>query len=440
MLGHSVVLIEKDLFPRPHVGESLQGGILPMLAVLDVREAIESARFFRPKSSLIRWKAQTELRESPGEPGFQVDRGRFDQILLQSALASGVRVLQPAQVLETNPTVSVLCANGTQTTVDSRFIVNASGRSSALAAGKKCPTGKPTFALFAYFRDVDWTGPETRVEAGPSGWFWGAPIPGGLFNATVFVDKEVLEGKKRVQDLYLRLLASSQLLEGCLRGKMEGPVKVCDAGCSSCKEFFQGNMLRCGDAAFTIDPLSSQGVQTAIGSALHAAVVIHTILRRPTDEVLARRFYVDRLRKSVRFHRYAASRFYSDAAPLHRGAFWTTRSGQDSELKPIRMTSDTRIHVHPEARVEPVPVSSGEFITTTLGVTTPHLQEGLVFIDGISVAHLVEMICTEMSVAELARLWSCVVRPQNVFRFIQTLLAERVLLPSPDSADEQTSR
>src|SRR5215472_11443733 len=39
--GHSVVIVEKRLFPTPHIGETLSPGMLPLLDVLGIKERIE---------------------------------------------------------------------------------------------------------------------------------------------------------------------------------------------------------------------------------------------------------------------------------------------------------------------------------------------------------------------------------------------------------------
>lgn len=63
--------------------------------------------------------------------------------------------------------------------------------------------------------------------------------------------------------------------------------------------------------------MSSQGVQLAMGSGLHAAALIHTVLRRPSDRSIAEQFYRERQREVVAFHKSAAADLYSQVA-AHR--------------------------------------------------------------------------------------------------------------------------
>jgi flavin-dependent dehydrogenase len=54
-LGRSVVIIEKQVFPRAHLGESLSPGVLPLLDVLGLRERIEDQGFLRPEHVVLNW-------------------------------------------------------------------------------------------------------------------------------------------------------------------------------------------------------------------------------------------------------------------------------------------------------------------------------------------------------------------------------------------------
>ena len=230
LLGHSVVLIEKSRFPRPHIGESLTGGVLPLLEVLQLRNEIEREGFLRTSTALIRWAGATEVRNTFGAPGFQVERSRFDEIILKAAESAGAAILQPARIVEfaRRPggrwAIGARHADGDTIRVDCDLLVDATGRASAFG-GRRNLNGIRTIALYAYWRNSCVTGPETRVEAGPGGWYWGAPLPNGLFNATVFVDTRSLRDQS-IGALYHRLVASSELLRPCLAGTRVGSVQV----------------------------------------------------------------------------------------------------------------------------------------------------------------------------------------------------------------------
>jgi len=85
-LGHRVVLVERAERGRPHVGESLPPTVLPLLQTLGVGERVEAARFLRPRGAIVQWDGVLrDVRDDArDEPGFQVDRGRFDALLLHA--------------------------------------------------------------------------------------------------------------------------------------------------------------------------------------------------------------------------------------------------------------------------------------------------------------------------------------------------------------------
>lgn len=97
-LGHDVAIVEQARFPRSRVGESLPPSIWPLLEALGVRETVESAGFLRYGESEVLWGDAAGIRSPRGvaEAGLQVDRGRFDAILLDAARSAGATVLQPA--------------------------------------------------------------------------------------------------------------------------------------------------------------------------------------------------------------------------------------------------------------------------------------------------------------------------------------------------------
>jgi flavin-dependent dehydrogenase len=79
-------------------------------------------------------------------------------------------------------------------------------------------------------------------------------------------------------------------------GYAAGEVFARHADASRTNAPIEDGLIRVGDAALAMDPLSGHGVFEAIASARAAAAVINTILRRPDDAELARAFYQERVR------------------------------------------------------------------------------------------------------------------------------------------------
>lgn len=417
-LGHSVALLEAHAFPRQHLGESLAASVWPLLEVLGVRPAVESAGFLQPTGTLLRWSGPIERREGFGEPGLQVDRCRFDAILLEAARSAGTRVIQPARVQRTQRQGDRRVTTARTATglieIPSRFIVDAAGRSGWLG-GRKQRTGPRTLALAAYWTCMAGCGAEARVEAGEQQWYWAAPLPDGRAVAAAFVDAaayrlgiRAFQGRDR---LYEHLVSQSELLRACL-GRRVTSVLVCDA--SPCHDGgpATADTIKVGEAAFAIDPLSSQGVQTAIGSALHAAAVVHTILVRPGNTAAAIEFYRAAQDKAVAFHQRAAAAAYAEAAATRAASFWHERAAphhgtvQHPANTPEPLTRTRTVRLADGVRVETAPVLRGDVIVSGSHVVLPNGRGPVAFLDGVELAPLLDPLRQPVTIGEVIEAWA----------------------------------
>ena len=99
--GIEVTLIERDVFPRYHIGESLLPSCLEIADLIGAREAIEAYGFVRKPGAYLEWGSETwslDFGELMGRHtySFQVDRAAFDHLLLKHARAQGARVGETA--------------------------------------------------------------------------------------------------------------------------------------------------------------------------------------------------------------------------------------------------------------------------------------------------------------------------------------------------------
>ena len=199
-LGASVVLAERLRFPRHTLGESLTPGVHQLLAAMGAGRALASAKFPAARDVRVAWEGDTVTRINSGSDGLLVDRGRFDQLLLDHAAREGVRVLQPAEVVEITAREqgwqATIAHGGAREMIRADFLADARGRS-ALAARPRKPMGQRTLALFGYWRGSGLPAHAT-VAAGERGWFWGVPLPDGSYNAQAFISpRHARDGKRR---------------------------------------------------------------------------------------------------------------------------------------------------------------------------------------------------------------------------------------------------
>src|SRR3979409_2586025 len=102
--GYEVLVLEREKFPRYHIGESLVPGILPLLEQLGMGDQIEKFGFVKKAGIPLRWGRQREPwtvyfgETGPFDHAYQVVRSEFDYLLLQNARRLGATVTEEAEV------------------------------------------------------------------------------------------------------------------------------------------------------------------------------------------------------------------------------------------------------------------------------------------------------------------------------------------------------
>ena len=144
--GWQVTLLERERFPRDHVGESLLPASIPILEELGALSAVEDAGFLKKYGATMVWGTgdtpwSWHFKETSQRypHSYQVWRPQFDQILLDNAKAQGVTVLEGHQVTEVifdgDEAIGVEFAKreGGNGEAQCQFVVDASGQSTLLA-------------------------------------------------------------------------------------------------------------------------------------------------------------------------------------------------------------------------------------------------------------------------------------------------------------------
>src|SRR6476660_1476671 len=139
--GHKVLLLEREKFPREHVGESLLPFCYPLLEDLGVIDQLKrnfvrkpGVRFIDRDGNVSTTWCFDHVIKDETYLSFQVIRGEFDHILLKNAAKNGAEIREETSVVEANVTespdkVTVVVADkaGAKTTHHARFLVDASG-------------------------------------------------------------------------------------------------------------------------------------------------------------------------------------------------------------------------------------------------------------------------------------------------------------------------
>jgi flavin-dependent dehydrogenase len=427
-LGFRVLLLEKSGFPRYRIGESLTPSILPVLDFLKLRQTVESAGFLRMPGHTVCW-GSPEPRTGYYSPdksrkGFQVWRESFDTLLLENAGGeNGVEVKLGTGVNQVDIDrrgVTVHAAR--QGPIRTRLFVDATGHAGVLARQdlrQRDPDFK-TLAVTGYWRDA--TAPagddfgNTLLEAYENGVVWSVPLHNGLRNVTVLVDWS--QGR-RIRELGLRDFYLSEMARLSYVSKFLGaaslPVapRVSDATLYTARQFAGERFLLLGDAGLFIDPLSSEGVQTAMASALTGAVVINTILSRPAAAASALAFYRGAQNNAYSTHYRQSAEYYDQERRWPDSIFWRKRSGllasaqragvngngAGAPLKPPSEVSHVRLA--PDVRIERRPVLEWPYVETREVLVTDSNARGLRFLHNVCVPALLREIKKKPAVTDI---------------------------------------
>lgn len=311
--GWRVVLLERERFPREHVGESLLPASMPVLEELGAMDAVQAAGFLPKYGATMVWGRDPEpwswhFRETSVQypHAYQVWRPTFDHILLDNARSHGVDVREGCRVSgvewpSQGAAASVQYTSDTdgQNNLAARFVVDASGQAALLAQQTGTRRWDPFFqnlAVYAYFEGGEpLPSPDENnifIEAFEHGWFWTIPLgsaapvkPGetGLSSVGAVVDNRTgQEGIRRLgaREFLLDQLQQAPHTRSMLRDARwaAGPNVVRDWSYSSERTTGPGFVLT-GDSACFVDPLFSSGVHLALMSGVMAAAYATTALK-----------------------------------------------------------------------------------------------------------------------------------------------------------------
>jgi 2-polyprenyl-6-methoxyphenol hydroxylase-like FAD-dependent oxidoreductase len=438
-LGHRVGLVERASFPRSHVGESLTSRVWTLLDVLGLRESFLKEDFLRSEEILVRWdNLETErLLAVENAAGLTVNRGKFDMLLLKAAETAGVRIIRPAQACVATWGESLwrleVKADTESRCISAKYLVDATGRRSFMP-GARLSTSPPTLALCGYLRAPARREP-TRIEAVPDGWCWGASVPGKLLSTMVFVDPSTLRPRRTagLEEFWRSQLAKAALFVGVSRLPLVQPIVAYDATTAFATDSIGTNFVRVGEASFSLDPLSSTGVEKAMQTGCNAAVVVHTMILRPDRRELCMRFYRERQRQTVSAHAGWSADFYSKVVRYGEFPFWRARSQSSAggQLSPILLSSSpqdksfsvmTRVQLSDKVQLVKEPCIVDDEVCERMALLYPTLDRPVAFIDGVELERLLTMVPRNVDIGTLLTLWSTRVPPQQAAKIAGWLI------------------
>ncbi|HWD38030.1 MAG TPA: NAD(P)/FAD-dependent oxidoreductase [Fimbriimonas sp.] len=340
-----VLIVERETFPRDHIGESQLPLIAKVLYEMGAWEKVEAAGFPIKVGGTYRWGRKNELWDidflpngkldpapRPGtftgqrqSTAFQVDRAIYDKILLDHAKEMGCAVLESTAVREIarsgDHVEGLVLSDGQQ--VKARYYVDASGHSGILrrAMGVQVdyPTNLQNIAIWNYWRNAEWAttigvgGTRIQVLSLEIGWLWFIPLgPNRTSIGLVIPVSYYKEQGKRPGELYDLALQSDKIVSTLTRNAtVEGPVKTTNDWSFVSDRLTGDNWFLAGECAGFADPILSAGMSLAHSGARD---VSYTILALDKGEYQAdwlKSQYSDNHRAHIRQHIRFADYWYT---------------------------------------------------------------------------------------------------------------------------------
>ncbi len=303
--GFRTLLVEREMLPRFHVGESLMPETYDTLQRLGVWQQLQTSGFVKKYS--VQFVASSGRESQPfffkdhdpreRSQTFQVERAKFDQLLFENAAAHGAdcfdqtRVLEPLFDATTAVGVRLQTADGGRRDVRSRVLVDATGQQALLAARLGLRVDNPRLhkaAIWTYYRGAHREPGEhggatvilhTRDRAA---WFWYIPLADDVTSVGVVADNDyLLKGRGTPAETFAEELAKCPAVQGRVeRAERIDRHRVAKEFSYSTSQHAGDGWVLVGDAWGFIDPVYSSGVYFALKTGEMAADCIVEGLRR----------------------------------------------------------------------------------------------------------------------------------------------------------------
>ncbi len=331
--GKRVLVLEKEYFPRFHIGESLLPCNMTIFREMGVLPELQAAGFprkFGARFELGNGSIGTRFVFRQGkfnrEPeAIQVERAIFDHILLKHARASGADVREGWSVgkfaTDTDGVnVEARDPDGKTHSFRAAYLIDASGRGNLTGNQENLREIHPKWkklAIFSHFenvvRDSGEANTDTVIVRLENKWFWVIPLTAEKTSVGLVIDKdEFAKAGGSPGEIFQRWIESSPPVRERLKNARRlGELQTTTDFSYYNRKFVGDRLLRVGDAAGFMDPIFSAGVFLAMWSGKLAAEAVQKSLARgrPNHRLFAR--YEKRVRKGLMFYWHVVENYYT---------------------------------------------------------------------------------------------------------------------------------
>jgi flavin-dependent dehydrogenase len=364
--GRRVLVLEKEKFPRYHIGESLMPFCwfsLHRLGVLDEMDRIAytrkySVQFVTPDGRQSQPFYFFQHYDHPSAVTWQVERAQFDVMLLENARQKGAEVREQTPVTRvlkddsgTVIGVEAMGADGKKFEVFAPITIDCSGREQVATARDGWRVKDPQLnklAIWTYYRGakrdpgID-EGNTTVAYVQGRGWFWYIPLKDDIVSVGIVAEKDYLfsESKDPAAIMAREIGRNVWIADHLSIGEQFGEYWVTSEFSYRSKYCAADGLVLAGDAFAFLDPVFSSGVFLALKSGELAADAVDAALT--AGDVSAARFagYGETLCRGIENMRKLVYAFYDEnfsfgkmikAYPQQRGRLTDSLIGDLFEL------------------------------------------------------------------------------------------------------------
>jgi flavin-dependent dehydrogenase len=386
-----VLILERETFPRDHVGESQLPSISGILDEMGVWDKVEAAGFPIKIGATYKWGKSPELwdfefvpaSEFVDEPrpakyegqrkrtAFQVDRALYDQILLDHSAELGCEVRQATKVARVHRQGDAVdhleLEDGTQ--IRARWYVDASGHSGivrrTMGVQVEQPTSLQNIAIWDYWRNTDWAveigvgGTRVQVISLGYGWIWFIPLGPDRTSVGLIVPAEYYKKSgARPDDLYQKALKEDARIASLMENATaEGNLSTTKDWSFIAGRIVGENWFLCGESAGFADPILAAGMSLAQAAGREVAYTIVGMDRPRSNPKWLKEQYDKRQRDRLQNH-------------IRFADYWYTANGQFTDLKDFtsQIAADAGLDLDPERAWQWL--ATGGFIDQDLSIGT----------------------------------------------------------------------
>ncbi|MFS1862092.1 MULTISPECIES: NAD(P)/FAD-dependent oxidoreductase [Vibrio] len=334
--GIDVRVIEKSLFPRFSIGESLLPACMEVIEQAGMSEAVADANFqfkdgaaFRKNGVYTAFNFEDKFSAGPGTT-FQVQRGAFDKVLADTAEAQGVAIdyqheLMGINFTEDSTILDVQVLDGERYQLEAQYVLDGSGFGRVLPKMldlEEPSSLPPRKAIFTHINDHI-SATETDLEydrnkilisvhpTNPDVWYWLIPFSNGVSSFGIVGEPKFFESYPEDKIAAIKQLATEEpgLAEILANAEYPNPAGEIGGYSANVKHLATDKYALLGNAGEFLDPVFSSGVTIAMKSAQFAVECVEKQLNG--EKVDWDRDYADPLMVGVNTFRTYVEGWYS---------------------------------------------------------------------------------------------------------------------------------